>query len=999
MRLIYIVLLVSFCANAIKSETFYWIGGAGNWNDGQKWSKNFNGGPCSCVPDDFLGTVIIPDRAGTDEIVTVQDGMFGYGLRLSMAANVTINVGSSSAGAGELSFHEVFIGGTINVWDSLQIYYKNLYSSIDIAETGLLDIKIGGIVEIRESRDHGIVNRGSVITRGNNQSGAGKIRITGVSGSDIRNLEQGNITNNGIIEIYSESLIDDAIFNGASATFTNSQFGEIFLRDLSGVSARCIDNKGVFNNFGKIEIDDIQSPALVVGFSNSALFSNSGVIEIDTASDYAIIIDSLGRFKNTGDVFINRVARGIYNKALFENLPNSYVSIKELSINGSHAILNEGTLVNQSVILIEAIGNNSGLFNRGADASLANGGDINMMTLGNYGIINEDTAEVINNGKFDFQLVARTSIENKHHASFTNNNKIIIDGSTFASSPGLLNQAAAVFSNMMGSVFEIKNIKGAGSKGISNLGATMINEGSMVIDDIEADYGLSNSLALFANHGDLSITKSRGGGLINFGMGTQFNNAGMLAINNTLGTNARAIYNSSSASLTNSGKIQIQLCTGDGFENSATFINTDKAALEISMFPKNGFFNDVNGVATCSGRVDILGNQAGVNSNGIRNLGSFTSNDSLRISSVTGANSDGITTSGLFTTDGITLINNVGAVGTLVFSGGTFTNKGKLSILGTDEDAIRVNAGTFVNQSTGQIIVSQVSGGSGIVNEDQVENQGTIAIDQTSAHGIINATASAQFINGSAGTIQIGSGVAYNAVRVVDGNFDNGTCATMTIFKRLNIIDGTFTNQGFLLQQHTGSNLIDGVFTNSGVIGDRLGSFETFLGSFSNTGIYAGKIYGYHVVGVYSQGLLSGDISGFTPGSHYYFEPDFITSVGSYDANLNQWLPSTNGVSVIYNTIDNGCTIRTIGQELEHATLTFCDEIPQTEIIFNVNSGTWHDASNWQSRQVPTSCLDVSIRNDRDVIIEAGQIGRGNTLEVTLGASLSVDGLMDINPF
>jgi hypothetical protein len=347
----------------------------------------------------------------------------------------------------------------------------------------------------------------------------------------------------------------------------------------------------------------------------------------------------------------------------------------------------------------------------------------------------------------------------------------------------------------------------------------------------------------------------------------------------------------------------------------------------------------------------------------------------------------------------MTLINNIGAVGALVFSGGTFTNKGFLSILETAEDAIRVNAGTFVNQSTGQINVSQVSGGSGIVNEDQVENQGAITIDQTSAHGIINATATAQFINGSSGTIQVGNGVAFNAVRVVDGNFQNGTCATLTIFKRLNIIDGTFTNQGFLLQQHTGSNLIAGVFTNSGVIGDRLGSFETLLGTFPNTGIYAGKIYGYHVVAVPSQGILLGDISGFTPGSQYYFEPDLITQVGSYDGDLNQWLPSVYGVSVIYNTIDNGCTVRTIGQELEHATLDGCYQIPQTDIKFNVSSGHWHDPMNWLTSQVPTSCLDVSIDTDQAVTIEDGQIGRGNTLEVTLGASLLVDGLMEIDPF
>ncbi|MEQ8580852.1 MAG: MBG domain-containing protein [Marinoscillum sp.] len=54
-------------------ETYYWIGGEGNWNDGAHWSATSGGEPVNSLPDETIN-VIFDDNSGTEDFtVTIDD--------------------------------------------------------------------------------------------------------------------------------------------------------------------------------------------------------------------------------------------------------------------------------------------------------------------------------------------------------------------------------------------------------------------------------------------------------------------------------------------------------------------------------------------------------------------------------------------------------------------------------------------------------------------------------------------------------------------------------------------------------------------------------------------------------------------------------------------------------------------------------------------------------------------------------------------------------------
>ncbi|MBI5914432.1 MAG: hypothetical protein HY842_03585 [Bacteroidetes bacterium] len=588
-------------------------------------------------------------------------------------------------------------------------------------------------------------------------------------------------------------------------------------------------------------------------------------------------------------------------------------------------------------------------------------------------------------------------------ASFTNSGGVTISGfgGFFLNQSVLTNNASGGIGMPSGG--RISNLNGStvtnnGSIGIYNQApegircesSTFNNGGSITLSFTNIiQYG-----STFSNTGSINIASPSADGIIN---GGTFSSSGNIGVQNS-GTHHGILNLNGFTFSTVAGSLTLLDHVSNGVINFGTFSNGGTLDVNTTNFAR-GIESQGNFVNQTTGKIFIKNtvNEPLANFNSFSNHGTITVENS--------PNLDGIITGGFFENSvfgkiTVSNVNTTNAAGFWVF-GGTCNNSGQISTNNTYigiENAGNLtnlptgsislknaaapafnNLGTFINQgdmhledsgegirnhqifnSTGDILIEGCYT-AGVVNFKQMSNSGSLIVNVSPAHQIVNLgfinlddQGSASFTN--SGNVQIANiqkgmelegGTTFNnsgsfeifgdgqmnvgiqnfgtvtnsapglfyiccalqqSILNTGGTFTNDVCATVDV-DQVMVNTAIFRNKGLLKTTATGSNQNTGSFTNTGVIEDFYGSFNGL--PLNNLAVRARPIAG--TIGGFIQNALEiGFSNPFQIGTTWYQNANLTNPGGTYIPGVNTFTPSVGvGTHTLYFTakdLVNNCT-------------------------------------------------------------------------------------------
>ncbi len=94
-----IILISTLTFSHLFAADLYWIGGVGNWTNGNNWSLSLGGAACGCIPGPN-DHVILPDVAGNT--CNIVGGANAAAQSVLVKANAELIVGSGGITAASL---------------------------------------------------------------------------------------------------------------------------------------------------------------------------------------------------------------------------------------------------------------------------------------------------------------------------------------------------------------------------------------------------------------------------------------------------------------------------------------------------------------------------------------------------------------------------------------------------------------------------------------------------------------------------------------------------------------------------------------------------------------------------------------------------------------------------------------------------------------------------------------------------------------------------------
>lgn len=292
---------------------------------------------------------------------------------------------------------------------------------------------------------------------------------------------------------------------------------------------------------------------------------------------------------------------------------------------------------------------------------------------------------------------------------------------------------------------------------------------------------------------------------------------------------------------------------------------------------------------------------------------------------------------------------------------GYLVNHGEVNTNGT---AKGMSVEYFNNASTGQIISSND------ICTDSINNYYGPSINE--------------------GIVDITSGLLW-----VEQHIINKPCGTITVDESIVTFDSkTLSNQGLLLVNGFPSDLRDSLY-NTGVIYDRLGSLAAEE-DFYNDGVYLTKISDPYACGEMINNISSGNNITNIPSPSISKDKAGLMSAGTYDLPNHKvtLAGTTGGLDTLYAhfQIASGCE-RTVSIAFDQAVT--CSNNCNENFWTGTVSTDWHTTGNWSESEVPTTCQSVKI-NSNMAVIAPGMTGTCLLLEVATGATLEVNGQLDV---
>jgi hypothetical protein len=556
-------------------------------------------------------------------------------------------------------------------------------------------------------------------------------------------FNEGNVNNSGQLVLHNPAMPSiGGLFN--LATFTNSAGGEILIGSF-GSNGIGLWNKGsVFANAGILSIGRGEATGLV-GIDNGGLFGNNpgGQIFIDRTSSAGLFNNTGGTFTNKAGIIIGELAVGSYglrNDAIFTNNAGGQIRIDRSTAAGLYN--KAGTFTNVAGIVVGAsatIGfhglRNEATFNNNTGGEikidrstsiglLNNGGTFTNVasivigakaSVGSQGLYNSSAFNNGSGGQVHIDNTTFAGLVNSALGTFTNVARIVVGANAAVGSYGLYNPGN--FSNGTGGEIRIDNTTFAGLfNGLINsfdVSATFTNAATIVIGANASvdEYGIYNTAAFNNNvGGQIHIDRSTNSGLLNGGVGTFTNEAG-IRIGGTVAVGFYGLRNVSTFVNNTGGEIQIDRSTTGGLYNQTTGTFTNAAAIAIGATAAVGNYGLINSKTFTNGTGgDLMIDRSAVT--GLYNLqaGLFVNEASIVIGALAPVGSTGLHNNGTFSNDGCKALLKVSSDAVINDNNNGVSNSGNIIEYGSGASNIATNTGLVQNLNGGTFNITNNTG-------------------------------------------------------------------------------------------------------------------------------------------------------------------------------------------------------------------------------------------------------------------------------------------------
>ncbi len=499
----YIKMLMCFSLLAtfscIQAADLRWFGvGNGNWNDNSKWRFS-NGIPCGCIPTSADDVQLF------NGIVTIPNGVTADARTVQVHSDAELHIGTNSLTVSVLNVGPANDRGVIvEQGGLLAIHTKD-------------ELNIEGVTSSLTSLS-AVRNRGSF----NLISSNSQLNILNCGADGIHNEGAGSVfSNNGVVTI--DNLVlsgSDGIFNGINGIFRNEATGLITINDISDSQSEGIDNRYTFENFGRIDVTDIQDASGVsTAIRLNAIFTNHGTLNISNIQSRGIWVHTDGRFNNlpSGKINIQDIIGNDAIEALHTFDNDGLITIDNVDGTNAKGIDSRNVFFNSGTISIQNIDDSHALYNTSIFIN-EDEGLIDIDFFDDEGLRNEVNGLFTNDGTISIHQNRSASGSHGMYnfGSFTNNGAITVEDIFGNQSEGIYNQGE--IDGDFGK-FTVTNVTDSGILNTPD-GRFIVSDGNVNISD--ADIGIEN-LGDMDFSGTGSIINSSDYGIVNDGSNTKLN--------------------------------------------------------------------------------------------------------------------------------------------------------------------------------------------------------------------------------------------------------------------------------------------------------------------------------------------------------------------------------------------------------------------------------------------------------------------------------------------
>ncbi|MDO4161809.1 MAG: hypothetical protein Q4D80_02230 [Pseudomonadota bacterium] len=634
----------------------------------------------------------------------------------------------------------------------------------------------------------------------------GDLIVSATGGTAILGGEDNTITNNKNINLYAGSENTGITVKGG--TTTNA--GTIDITESSTKSTGIDVSGGEVENSGTINVYSTESTGIKI---SDGEVENKGTINI--SGGYNIGVDvSGGSFTNSKDIDIRETTaatQGIYvhNGATAENKGNIYIQTITSSHQTRAVLLDNGTFKNSGTISggliyiyntesghsefinsskindVEIYINNGGIFTNEENGTIS----INHYSEGIY--VTGINSKITNSGTIELLSANVSAVSVKEGATFTNNEKVIVDGTT---SSGIY---------------------------ITDVNSTATNSGNISVEGNDSIGVSVKNAATFTNDGDIYINGSRTKGISLSDSNSSTTSSGTITVD---GDNSYGVYFSDAKSFKNDGTITVNGNNSNGIYASGSSSEVTSNTLTVNGDKSTGVSISGGVIFTNSGDITVKGDEP----KGIYSLNSSITNSGKITVESNGYSADAIgidLQNGTLKNEGTITVKDLGAKGLSVKGPNVeATNSGTIAVEGDSSFGIYSDSGSSTITSSGTITVNgNKSTGVSISNGSFTNTEGTITVKGNNTTGISISGASTVVSNSGAITVD---GVGAIGVNISAGKFVNTENGSITVTgdegKGINISGGDVRNSGSIsvsgIKNSKGVYISGGKFTNLGTI-------------------------------------------------------------------------------------------------------------------------------------------------------------------------------------
>ena len=664
---------------------------------------------------------------------------------------------------------------------------------------------------------HGAITLTNSETNGNNVTVVGPVNNAGKLTTEPdkggqRNL-QGALTNTGTLAIKTNTS-----FNGSKAALTNKSS----LTLATGVQLIASNESSVTNSGGTIAAtgtgDVLMEPGTTFTEGAGATSGTKPVILRNAALKYTGSGKSLLTQHGEGNTLSGNLAAGqslvlestngenqkTTASASFTNAGTITLTKSEANDNNSRLAITSGNTLTSSGTITSEAAENTG--HRFIEGSITNKGTLNIDSDTEY---NAKAATLTNEGTIALATGAaligsnETSVVNASGAiNATGTGVVFMEpgtsftqgaGTTSGAKPVILRDAALVYT---GSGESKITQHGEGNTLSGNLAAGQ----SLVLESTNGENQKTTASASFTNAGTITLTKSEANdnnsrlaitsGNTLTSSGTITSEAaentghrfleGSITNTGTLAIDSDTEYNTSKATLTNEGTIDLAEGTTLDVSNDGTVTNGTGGKIAAGLtgnvvVEPGGAFTEVAG--TTSGAKPVILRDAAL---------VYTGSGESKITQ----HGEGNTLSGNLAAGQSLVLESTNGENEKTTASESFTNAGTITLTKSQTNnnnaRLAISSGTLTN--TGTITSEAAEGGGHRFLEGSITNKGTLAIDSDTEYNTSKATLTNE------GTIDLATGVALSVSGTATVN-NNGGAIAATGTGALVQVGGTF-NEG-----------------------------------------------------------------------------------------------------------------------------------------------------------------------------------------------------------